>query len=132
MTDTKLIEIFCILDEFCKYFALELKKHTLYSSSKRRRNRAYLMPDSEVMTILILSIPVVTATSSHSIWATYATICARSFPTACPTTALREATEGRTSPSAVPADLCIGQMLRYIHYRLHTACPVPHQASRQP
>lgn len=40
MTDTNLIEIFCILDEFCKYFALELKKHTLDSSDKRRRNRA--------------------------------------------------------------------------------------------
>ena len=26
MTDINLIEIFCILDEFCKYFAPELKK----------------------------------------------------------------------------------------------------------
>lgn len=25
MTDANLIEIFCILDEFCKYFAPELK-----------------------------------------------------------------------------------------------------------
>ena len=25
MTDTYLIEIFCIIDEFCKYFAPELK-----------------------------------------------------------------------------------------------------------
>lgn len=32
MTDTNLIEIFCILDEFCKYFAFELKKHTLDST----------------------------------------------------------------------------------------------------
>lgn len=54
MTDTNLIEIFCILDEFCKYFAFELKKHTLDSSGKRRRNHACLMSDSEVMTILIL------------------------------------------------------------------------------
>lgn len=35
MTDTKLIEIFCILDDFCKYFALALKKHTLDSFGKR-------------------------------------------------------------------------------------------------
>lgn len=30
MTDTNLIEIFCILDEFCKYFALALKKLKLH------------------------------------------------------------------------------------------------------
>ena len=29
MTTANLIEIFCFLDEFCKYFAPELKKHTL-------------------------------------------------------------------------------------------------------
>ena len=28
MTDTNLIEIFCIFDDFCKYFTPELKKHT--------------------------------------------------------------------------------------------------------
>ena len=54
MTDVNLIEIFCILDEFCKYFAPELKKHTLDTSGKRRRNRPCLMSDSEVMTILVL------------------------------------------------------------------------------
>lgn len=54
MTDANLIEIFCILDEFCKYFAPELKKHTLDTSGKRRRNRPCLMSDSEVMTILVL------------------------------------------------------------------------------
>ena len=88
MTDTNLIEIFCILDEFCKYFALKQKKHTLESSGKRRRNRPCLMSDSEVMTLSYSSIPVATATSSRSIWATYAIICARSFPTACPIIAL--------------------------------------------
>ena len=35
MTDTNIIEIFCILDEFCKYFAPELKKHTLDISGCR-------------------------------------------------------------------------------------------------
>ena len=29
MTTANLIEIFCILDEFCKFFAPELKKHTI-------------------------------------------------------------------------------------------------------
>ena len=54
MTDANLIEIFCILDEFCKYFAPELKKRTLDTSGKRRRNRPCRMSDSEVMTILVL------------------------------------------------------------------------------
>ena len=54
MTDANLIEIFCILDEFCKYFAPELKKHTLDTCGKRRRNRPCRMSDSEVMTILVL------------------------------------------------------------------------------
>ena len=54
MTDANLIEIFCILDEFCKYFTPELRKHTLDTSDKRRRNRPCRMSDSEVMTILVL------------------------------------------------------------------------------
>ena len=54
MTDANIIEIFCILDEFCKYFAPELKKHTPDICGKRRRNRPCLMSDSEVMTILVL------------------------------------------------------------------------------
>ena len=32
MTTANLIEIFCILDEFCKFFAPELKKHILLSA----------------------------------------------------------------------------------------------------
>ena len=54
MTDTNLIEIFCIFDDFCKYFTPELKKHTLQIPGKRHRNRASRMSDSEIMTILVL------------------------------------------------------------------------------
>ena len=54
MTDTNLIEIFCIFDDFCKYFTPELKKHTLQVHGKRHRNRASRMSDSEIMTILVL------------------------------------------------------------------------------
>ncbi len=35
MTDTNLIEIFCIFDDFCKYFTPELKKHMLEVPGKR-------------------------------------------------------------------------------------------------
>ena len=54
MTDANIIEIFCILDEFCKYFSPELKKHRLSVPGKRHRNRPCLMSDSEIMTILVL------------------------------------------------------------------------------
>lgn len=53
MTTANLVEIFCILDEFCKFFEPELKKHTL-SDGKRHRNRPCRMSDSEIMTILVL------------------------------------------------------------------------------
>ena len=54
MTDTNLVEIFCILDEFCKYFTPELKKHQLSAPEKRHRNRKCRLSDSEVMTILVI------------------------------------------------------------------------------
>lgn len=54
MTDTNLVEIFCIFDEFCKYFTPKLKKHSLEVSGKRHRNRPCRMSDSEIMTILVL------------------------------------------------------------------------------
>jgi hypothetical protein len=52
MTDTNLVEIFCVLDDFCKYFTPELKKHQLSVPEKRHRNRKCHLSDSEVMTIL--------------------------------------------------------------------------------
>jgi len=54
MTIANVIEIFCFLDEFCKYFEPELKKRTLSTSGKRHRNRPGRMSDSEIMTILVL------------------------------------------------------------------------------
>ena len=54
MMTANIIEIFCILDEFCKYFEPELQKHTLSVSGRRHRNRPGRMSDSEIMTILVL------------------------------------------------------------------------------
>lgn len=54
MIDVNFIEIFCILDEFCKYFAPEQKRHTLEVPGKRHRNRPCRMSDSEIMTILVI------------------------------------------------------------------------------
>ena len=54
MTTANLIEIFCLMDEFCKYLKPVLKKRMVESPGKRRRNRPCKMSDSEVMTILVL------------------------------------------------------------------------------
>ena len=54
MTTANIIEIFCFLDEFCKYFEPELKKRAISASGKLHRNRPGRMSDSEIMTILVL------------------------------------------------------------------------------
>ena len=56
MASANLIESFCILDEFYKYFAHELKKHMVDVPDKRRRNRSSRLSVSEVMAILHLVI----------------------------------------------------------------------------
>ena len=48
-------EIFCIIDEFCKYFDAENAQKVLISSKVTpRRRRVASMSDSEIMTILLL------------------------------------------------------------------------------
>ena len=54
MTDTNIIEIFCVFDDFRKYFAPELKKYMLDISGKHRHNRWCVMSNSEIMTIFVL------------------------------------------------------------------------------
>lgn len=51
----KVIEIFCIVDDFCKEFDLEIKKlkRVQLPEDKKHRNRALSMSDSEIITILI-------------------------------------------------------------------------------
>ncbi len=54
ITESKVTEIFCIADDFCKEFEIEVAKNALPSSAdapKRRRKR--MMSDAEVITILI-------------------------------------------------------------------------------
>ena len=53
-TDYKVTELFCIIDEFCKYFDAENAGNLLENNSgvKRRRRQASLS-DSEIMTILL-------------------------------------------------------------------------------
>ena len=54
ITESKVTEIFCIADDFCKEFEIEVARNALPSSAdapKRRRKR--MMSDAEVITILI-------------------------------------------------------------------------------
>lgn len=51
-----IVEIYYIIDEFCKDFDKLTEGYRLpVNTSKKRRNRAYSMSDSEIITIMILS-----------------------------------------------------------------------------
>ena len=56
LTIDKITEIFCITDDFCQNFALELAKHPKLPAEdeKKHRNRPCEMSDSEIITILML------------------------------------------------------------------------------
>ena len=55
ITDYKVTEIFCAVDEFCKEFDKQIDKKSLMSSDgKSRRYRKASLSDSEIMTILIV------------------------------------------------------------------------------
>ncbi|THG34134.1 IS982 family transposase, partial [Muribaculum caecicola] len=51
ITEDKITEIFCLADDFCKYFSSELKKHQLCDGNKHR-NKPGRLSDAEVITIL--------------------------------------------------------------------------------
>lgn len=53
MIKIKLVEIFYLVDEFCKESEQYLERKSLPTDGKARRNRKPRMSDSEVMTILI-------------------------------------------------------------------------------
>ncbi|KAA6311192.1 hypothetical protein EZS27_037633 [termite gut metagenome] len=52
-TPDKIIEIFCIADDFCKEFDLEVQKHQIDTPDKKHYQRSSRMSDSEIITILI-------------------------------------------------------------------------------
>ena len=54
ITEDKVIEIFCIMDEFCKNFASECEKNLLLEDKgHRHHNRKGRLSQSEIMTILV-------------------------------------------------------------------------------
>lgn len=54
ITEDKVIEIFCIMDEFCNKFTSECSKNLLLADkATAHRNRKGRLSDSEIMTILV-------------------------------------------------------------------------------
>jgi len=54
ITDDKVTEIYFMIDKFFKEFYKTIKEQSLPSEQTKKRNRAFTMSESEVMTILIL------------------------------------------------------------------------------
>ena len=53
LTPDKITEIFVKVDDFCKEFDSEIKKHQLDAADSKKRNPAASLSDSEIITILI-------------------------------------------------------------------------------
>ena len=54
LTEDKVTEIFCMADDFCKFFDAMVAKYTLKPTGKRKYHRDSTMSKAEVMLIMIL------------------------------------------------------------------------------
>ena len=56
LTISKITEIFCTVDDFCKEYSQVIQQNKPLPSSdgKKTRNRSHQMSDSEIITILLL------------------------------------------------------------------------------
>jgi len=54
ITEDKVTEIFCMADDFCKFFDAMTAKYTLKPTGKRKYHRDSTMSKAEVMLIMIL------------------------------------------------------------------------------
>ena len=54
LTEDKVTELFCIADDFCKFFDAMMEKYTLKSDRKRHYHRDSTMSKAEIMLIMIL------------------------------------------------------------------------------
>ena len=54
LTEDKVTELFCMADDFCKFFDAMMTKYTLKSTTKHKYHRASTMSKAEIMIILIL------------------------------------------------------------------------------
>ena len=54
ITEDKVTELFCMTDDFCKFFDVLMKKYTMKSDTKRHYHRNSTMSKAEIMLIMIL------------------------------------------------------------------------------
>ena len=54
ITECKVIELFCMADDFCKLFDAMMAKYTLKPTAKRKYHRASTMSKAEIMLVMIL------------------------------------------------------------------------------
>ena len=54
ITEDKVRELFCIADDFCKFFDAMMEKYTLKADKKRQNHRKSTMSKAEIMVIMIL------------------------------------------------------------------------------
>ena len=54
ITETKVTEIFCITDDFCKVFDAQMAKYSFKAERKRKYHHESGMSKSEIMVIMIL------------------------------------------------------------------------------
>lgn len=54
LTVSKVIELFCMADDFCKSFDAMMTKYTLKPTTKRKYYRDSTMSKAEIMLIMIL------------------------------------------------------------------------------
>ena len=54
ISENKVIELFCMADDFCKFFDAMTAKYTLKPIGKRKYQRSSIMSKAEVMLIMIL------------------------------------------------------------------------------
>ena len=52
--ESKVTEIYCMADDFCKEFTLQQEKYMIEDKKTRHRNKPNRMNDAEIMVILIL------------------------------------------------------------------------------
>jgi hypothetical protein len=53
-SESKVTEIYCMADDFCKEFALQQEKYMVEDKTINHRNKPNRMNDAEIMIILIL------------------------------------------------------------------------------
>ena len=54
ITGSKVIELFCMADDFCKFFDAMMTKYTLKPAAKHKYHRDSTMSKAEIMLIMVL------------------------------------------------------------------------------